>query len=47
MIFLMGINEQIFLVFEGAMGVHCNRKKKGKMPFLFFKKGIQLNLNGF
>ena len=24
----MDINEQIFLVFEGAMGFHCNRKKE-------------------
>jgi len=39
--FLMNINEQVFLVFEGAMGVHCNRKKKEKMPFRFFKKNIQ------
>ena len=43
----MDINEQIFLVIEGAMGFHCNRKKKGKMPFRFFKKNIRLILNSF
>ena len=43
----MDINEQFFLVFEGAMGFHCNRKKKGKMPFRFFKKNIRLILNSF
>ena len=43
----MDINEQIFLVFEGAMGFHCNRKKKGKMPFRFFKKNFGLILNSF
>ena len=25
--------EQIFLLFEGAMGGHCDREKEGKMPF--------------
>ena len=43
----MDINEQIFLVFEGAMGFHCNRKKKEKMPFRFFKKNFGLILNSF
>lgn len=43
----MSINEQIFLVFEGAMGVHRDRKKKEKMPFRLFKKTIGLILNCF
>ena len=41
--FLMDINEQIFLVFEGAMGFHCNRKKEKKMPYMCFQKIIELN----
>ncbi|MBQ9417188.1 MAG: hypothetical protein IJU19_01260, partial [Bacteroidales bacterium] len=45
--FIMHKSEQIFLLFDGAMGFHCNGKKKGKMPFLCFKKNIELNLNSF
>ena len=30
MIFIMQIDEQILLLFEGAMGLHCNRKKEKK-----------------
>ena len=54
----MDINEQIFLVFEGVMGFHCNRKKEvateweqlifqEKMPFRSFKKNFGLILNSF
>ena len=45
--FIMDINEQILPVFEGAMGVHCDREKREKMPFRFFKKNIELILNSF
>ena len=41
--FVMQIDEQILLLFEGAMGFHCNRKKKKKMPYMCFKKNIELN----
>ena len=43
----MQIDEQILLLFEGAMGFHCNREKKKKMPYMCFKKNIELNLNSF
>jgi hypothetical protein len=43
----MHMDEQILLLFEGAMEVHCNRKKEQKMPFRCFKKIIELNLNSF
>ena len=29
------------------MGFHCNWEKKEKMPFIYFKKNIELNLNSF
>ena len=29
------------------MGFHCNREKKKKMPYMCFKKNIELNLNSF
>ena len=45
--FIMHNNEQIFLLFDGAMGFHCNGKKKGKMLLLCFNKNIELNLNSF
>ena len=41
--FIMQIDEQISLLFEGAMGFHCNRKKEKKMPYMCFKKNIELN----
>ena len=47
MSFVMQIDEQILLLFEGAMGFHCNREKKKKMPYMCFKKNIELNLNSF
>jgi hypothetical protein len=47
MSFIMHMDEQILLLFEGAMEVHCNRKKEQKMPFRCFKKIIELNLNSF
>ena len=47
MSFIMHMDEQILLLFEGAMGVHCDRKKKQKMPFRCFKKIIVLYLNSF
>ncbi len=31
--FVMQQGEQIFILFEGAMEIHCDRKKEGKMPF--------------
>ena len=31
--FVIQQSEQIFLLFEGAMGVHCDREKEGKIPF--------------
>ncbi len=43
----MQIDEEILLLFEGAMGFHCNRKKEEKMPYICFKKIIELNLNSF
>ena len=43
----MHMDEQLLLLFEGAMGFHCNRKKKRKMPFRCFKKIIELSLNSF
>ena len=43
----MQIDEQILLLFEGAMGFHCDRKKEKKMPYMCFKKNIELNLNSF
>ncbi len=43
----MQIDEEILLLFEGAMGFHCNRKKEEKMPYICFKKNIELNLNSF
>ena len=45
--FIMQIDEQILLLFEGAMGFHCDRKKEKKMPYMCFKKNIELNLNSF
>lgn len=45
--FIMQIDEQILLLFEGAMGFHCNRKKEEKMPYICFKKNIELNFNSF
>ena len=47
MYFIMQIDEQILLLFEGAMGFHCNRKKEKKMSYMCFKKNIELNLNSF
>jgi hypothetical protein len=47
MSFIMHMDEQILLLFEGAMWYHCNRKKKLKMPFRCFKKIIELILNSF
>ena len=43
----MQIDEQILLLFEGAMGFHCNREKTKKMPYMCFTKNIELNLNSF
>ena len=45
--FIMQIDEQILLIFEGAMGFHSNRKKEKKMPYMCFKKNIELDLNSF
>ena len=45
--FIMQIDEQILLLFEGAMGFHCKREKEKKMPYMCFKKNIELNLNSF
>ena len=45
--FIMDMDEQIFRLSEGAMGFHCNWGKVGNMPFRFFKKNIELNLNSF
>ena len=45
--FIMDMNEQVFLLFDCAMGFHCNREKKEKMPFRCFKKIIELNSNSF
>ena len=42
----MNINEQVFLVFEGAMGFHCNRKKKEKMR-TFYEEWKNLSDNSF
>ena len=41
--FIMDMDEQIFRLVEGAMGVHCNWEKVENMPFKFFKKNIELN----
>ena len=41
------MGEQIFQLIEGAMGVHCNSEKVGKMPLIYFKKNIELNQNSF
>ena len=45
--FIMQIDEQILLLFEGATGFHCKRKKEKKMPYICFEKNIKLNLNSF
>ena len=45
--FIMQIDEQILLLFEGAMGFHCKRKKEKKMTYICFEKNIKLNLNSF
>ena len=45
--FIMDISEQVFLLSDGAMGFHCNGEKEKKMPFMCFKKNIELNLNNF
>ena len=45
--FITDMDEQIFRLIEGAMGVHCNREKAVNMPFRYFKKNIESNLNSF
>ena len=42
--FVMQTDERIPLLFEGATGDHCNPKKEEKMPYMCFKKVIELNL---
>ena len=45
--FVMHVNEQIFILSEGAMGCHCNRGEKENMSFRCFKKNIESDLNNF
>ena len=42
--FVMQTDERISLLFWGATGDHCNPKKEEKMPYMCFKKVIELNL---